>query len=316
MKAVVIHQPGDSSVLKVEDRPIPEPTKTQFVIKIHAFGIHRYEVLTREGGSPSVKFPRVIGIEAVGEVYATDADSGLKVGEKVVTINGGFGRAFDGSEEEYALVPNTQLYPVLYDGDWVQMAAYPEDFFTAYGSIQITHLSKGQSLLVRGGTSTVGIAAIQLAKSMGLTVTATSRNQAHLQDLVEFGANQTVIDQDNVLQNDVKFDGIVDLVGSKTATDSLTHLNKDGICCVTGMLTGEWVIKDLDPFEFLGQRYLTSFDGEVTQADVTAVFDMINRDHLKMPIPKVFTLDEIAQAQDYIMGPHPMGQVVVTNDQN
>lgn len=314
MKAAVIHEAGNSSVLKIEDRPIPTPTKEQSVMKIHAFGIHRYEVLTREGGSPSVHFPRVIGIEAVGEIYATDDNSGLQVGQKVVTVNGGFGRAFDGSYEEYALVPNQQLYPVQYDGDWVQLASYPEDFFTAYGAIKTTKLSKGQSLLVRGGTSTVGIAAIQLAKSLGYKVTATSRSEKRLTKLTELGADHVILDTDNRLQTTDSFDGVVDLVGSTTCADSLAHLNQGGICCIVGMLTGEWVIKELDPFESLGQRYLTSFDGAGGQTDFDEIFNLINRDQLVMPIPKVFKLDQIAEAHDYIMGSHPMGQVVVTTD--
>lgn len=314
MKAAVVHEAGNSSVLKIEDRPIPTPTKEQSVMKIHAFGIHRYEVLTREGGSPSVQFPRVIGIEAVGEIYSTDADSDLQIGQKVVTVNGGFGRAFDGSYEEYALVPNNQLYPVHFNGNWVQLASYPEDFFTAYGAIKTTKLTQGQSLLVRGGTSTVGIAAIQLAKSLGYKVTATSRKASHLPKLTEFGADQVILDTDNQLQTTDLFDGIVDLVGSTTCANSLSHLNKGGICCIVGMLTGEWIIKELDPFESLGQRYLTSFDGEGGQSDFDEIFSLINRDNLTMPIPKVFKLEQIAEAHDYIMGSHPMGQVVVTTD--
>lgn len=314
MKAVVIHEAGNSSVLKIEERAIPTPTKDQSVMKIHAFGIHRYEVLTREGGSPSVKFPRVIGIEAVGEIYATDSNSELKVGQKVVTVNGGFGWAFDGSYEEYALVPNGQLYPVQFDGDWIQLASYPEDFFTAYGAIKTTHLAEGQSLLVRGGTTTVGIAAIQLGKAMGYHVTATTRKPESLTKLTEFGADQAILDTDNQLQTETFFDGIIELVGSTTCADSLSHLNKGGVCSIVGMLTGEWIIKELDPFEFLGQRYLTSFDGEGGQEEFDQIFALINQNHLTMPVPRVFKLDQIAAAHDYIMGKHPMGQIVVTTD--
>lgn len=114
MKAIVVHQAGGPQVLKNEDHSIPKATTNKSVLKIYAFGVHRYEVLTREGGSPSVHFPRVIGVEVVGEVYEPSKNSKLKVGQKVITMNGGFGRAFDDSEEEDALVPDRSLYPVSY----------------------------------------------------------------------------------------------------------------------------------------------------------------------------------------------------------
>src|SRR5699024_8869214 len=115
MRAIVIEKPGDASVMKMVERPIPQATGHRSVMRIHAFGVHRYEVLTRAGGSPSVHFPRVIGVEAVGEISESSPNSSLRVGQKVITMMGGFGREVDGSYQDYALVDDAHLFPVDFD---------------------------------------------------------------------------------------------------------------------------------------------------------------------------------------------------------
>ncbi|VDG18604.1 zinc-binding dehydrogenase [Lactiplantibacillus mudanjiangensis] len=314
MKAVVVNKPGDSSVLELVDRPMPVADATHSVMKIKAFGVHRYEVLTREGGSPSVQFPRVIGVEAVGEIAATDPASALTVGQRVITLNGGFGREFDGSNQEYALVPNEQLYSVQYQGSWVDLAQYPETFVTAWGSIKSLRLQPGQTMLVRGGTSAVGLAMIQLAHAIGLNIVATTRKSERVAQLKALGADEVVLDVDSQLQTDQQIDGIVDLVGTATVKDSMQHLQVGGTCCVVGLLAGEWIMPDFSPFE-LQNRYLTDYDsGFVDQALIDELFTLINRDHLEIPITKVFKLTELAAAHDFVMRNPAMGEVIVTTD--
>lgn len=316
MKSVVIHQAGGPEVLQIEERPIPVATATQTVMHIRAFAVHRYEVLTREGGSPSVKFPRVIGIEAVGEVAEPATNSSLKKGQRVVTINGGFGREFDGSEQEYALVPDDQLHAVEFDGSWAQMAAYPETFYTAFGSIKYTNLKPGQSLLVRGGTTGVGMAAILLAKVLGLTVTATSRRPERLAELTALGADEAVLDDQGKLATAAQYDGVVDMVGAPALEDTLSHLKAGGTYTLVGLLAGKWLWNQFDPFENLyGRRYATVFDGTVYDSWMQEMFQLINQHHLEIPIARVFSLDEIQAAQAYVMQhDRPMGQVIVTTD--
>lgn len=314
MKAVVIDHPGKADVLQIVERPIPNADATHSVMKIHAFGVHRYEVLTREGGSPSVSFPRVIGVEAVGEIYETTPESGFKKGQRVITLNGGFGRAFDGSEQEYALVPNQTLYTVDFDGDWITLAQYPETFITAWGSVKSLRLQPGQTMLVRGGTSAVGLAMIKLAKASGLNIVATTRKADRAAILTANGADDVVIDKDGKLQTDTMYDGIVDLVGTATIHDSLAHVKVGGTACVVGLLAGDWIMKDFSPFE-LQNRYITDYDsGFVDQAMVDELFTLINQYHLEIPISKVFPLTEIAAAHDYVMANPKIGEVIVTND--
>lgn len=314
MRSVVINEPGDSSVLKIEERPIPKADATHTVIHIKAFGIHRYEVLTRAGGSPSVKFPRVIGVEAVAEVSEPATNSRFTKGQRVLVINGGFGREFDGSYQEYALVPDDLLFAVDYDVDWQTLAQYPENFYTAFGAMRMTRVQKGQSLLVRGGTTAVGMAMIGLAKSLGIEVSATTRKPERQQLLLDQGADHVVLDKDNQLQTNEKYDGIVDMVGTVSCQNSIEHVKRGGVCCMIGLLAGEWVFKEFDPFT-LGGAYLSVFDGgEPSQALFDEIFDLIKRNHLSIPISKTFKLSEIAAAQDYVMANPQPGQVIVTTE--
>ncbi|WP_125712960.1 zinc-binding dehydrogenase [Companilactobacillus kedongensis] len=314
MRAVVIDKPGDSSVMNIVERPIPKADANHSVMRIHAFGAHRYEVLTRGGGSPSVKFPRVIGVEAVGEISQASDNSKLKVGQKVITMMGGFGREVDGSYQEYALVSDDNLYPVDYKGDWITLAQYPENFYTAFGSLKSLSLKSGQTLLVRGGTSAVGLATIQLAKTMGLKVTATTRREKMTQALLDCGADDVVIDSDNKLKTDDKFDGIIDMVGTVTLTNSIMHLNQGGVVSLIGLLAGEWIVENFNPFTLAG-KYLTCFDStDVNQAWIDEMFELIQKHDLKIPIAKVFKLDEIREAHDYVMKSRDIGQVIIDND--
>ncbi|WDT65242.1 zinc-binding dehydrogenase [Companilactobacillus crustorum] len=316
MKAVVISQAGGPEVLKIEDRPIPKATEDQTVIHIKAFAVHRYEVLTREGGSPSIKFPRVIGVEAVGEVFETSKNSKLTKGQKALVVNGGFGRAFDGSEQEYALVPDEIIHPVDFDGSWTEFANYPETFYTAFGALKTTKLQAGQTLLVRGGTTGVGMVALVLAKAMGIKVTSTTRREERRQMLLDMGADDVVIDNDGKLQTDKTYDGFLDMVGASVVSDSLAHVKRGGYYTTVGLLSGKWVWEDFDPFENIGGKYVTAFDGvDISDAIINEMFKLINDNHLTIPISKVFKLDDIQTAQEYIMKhDRPMGQVIVTTD--
>lgn len=316
MKAVVIRKAGGPEVLKIEERPIPKATDKETVIHIRAFAVHRYEVLTREGGSPSVKFPRVIGVEAVGEVFEPSKNSNLKKGQKIVIINGGFGRQFDGSEQQYALVPDDIVRPVEFDGLWVDFANYPETFYTAFGAIKTTKLQSGQTLLVRGGTTGVGMAAMVLANAMGIKVTATTRREERRQMLLDMGATDVVIDQDGKLQTEENYDGLIDMVGAPVLSDSLVHVKRGGVYTLVGLLAGEWLWKNFDPFENIGGKYITAFDGvDISNELVAEMFKLINDNHLTIPISKVFKLDDIQAAQEYVMKhDRPMGQVIVTTD--
>jgi len=261
-----------------------------------------------------VKFPRVIGVEAVGEVYEASKNSKLKIGQKVITMMGGFGREVDGSYQEYALVNDENLFPVEYEGDWVKLAQYPENFYTAIGAIKSLKLRAGQTLLVRGGTTAVGLAAIQLAKALKFQVTATTRRPDKLKELLLNGADDAILDLNNKLDTENQFDGIIDMVGTPTLLNSVAHLNQNGAISVVGLLAGEWILENFNPFILAG-KYLTVFDStKVDQNLVNEMFDLIEKFNLRIPISRIFKLKDVREAQDYVMASHELGQVIITND--
>jgi NADPH:quinone reductase-like Zn-dependent oxidoreductase len=120
MKAVVIREAGGPEVLKVEDRPIPSPRTGEVLIQVKAFGLNRSELFTRQGHSPGVKFPRVLGIEAVGIVQQAPGNEFPK-GAVVATAMGGMGRQFDGGYAEYTCVPAKQVQHVKTNLGWEPM---------------------------------------------------------------------------------------------------------------------------------------------------------------------------------------------------
>ena len=168
MKGVVIYEEGGPDVLKLEQREVPIAVEGKTLIKVRAFGLNRSEMFTRLGHSRGkVFFPRILGIECVGEI--ADCPSGkYEAGQQVAVIMGGLGRAFDGSYAEYTLVPDDIIIPFDSDLPWEVLGAVPEMCQTSNGSLEISlQLQPEETLLIRGGTSSVGITAAQLAKIKG-----------------------------------------------------------------------------------------------------------------------------------------------------
>jgi NADPH:quinone reductase-like Zn-dependent oxidoreductase len=132
MKAAVIHEPGGPEVLKIESLPVPTPQKGEVLIRVKAFGLNRSEFFTRQGHSPDVKFPRVLGIEAVGVVEAAPGGEFHK-GDIVATVMGGLGRQFDGGYAEYTSVPAKQVQVIKTELPWETLGAIPEMLQTAWG---------------------------------------------------------------------------------------------------------------------------------------------------------------------------------------
>jgi NADPH:quinone reductase len=226
MQAAVVHEAGGPEVLRVEEVPVPEPRPGWALVRVRAFGLNRSGLMTRAGLSgDAVKFPRVLGIECVGEVVeAPDAD--LAPGQRIVAAMGGMGCDYDGAYAQYTLLPISQVIPVETSLPWPRLGAIPESFGTAWGSLDQLALEPGQSLLIRGASSSVGIAAITIAKDSGLTVFATTRQDSKRPVLEAVGADQFVIDDGEVGAQVRQIaadgvDGLLELVGAVTIRDSL-----------------------------------------------------------------------------------------------
>ena len=317
MKAVKIYQAGGPEQLIYQDVPTPDIKEGWSLVKIKGFGINHSEIFTREGKSPSVQFPRILGIECVGEV-AQSSTPALAVGQKVVSIMGEMGRAFDGSYAEYVLLPNEQIYPVHTDLDWTTLAAIPETYYTAFGSLQQLRIAPQDRVLVRGAGSGVGVAFAQLLKAQfpHVVLHGSTRNPAKATRLQAVGFDEVITEADGKIQTDQSYDKILELVGPATLRDSFSHINEHGIVCNTGQLGNIWYVNDFDPIiELKNNSYLTAFySGNVSQAKLDAMFDYIRQFDVKILIERVFTLEQVPEAHRFLQSADGFGKVVVMNE--
>ena len=317
MKAIKIYQAGGPEQLIYQDVPTPDIKEGWSLVKIKGFGINHSEIFTREGKSPSVHFPRILGIECVGEV-AQSSTPALAVGQKVVSIMGEMGRAFDGSYAEYVLLPNEQIYPVHTDLDWTTLAAIPEAYYTAFGSLRQLRIAPQDRVLVRGAGSGVGVAFAQLLKARfpHIVLHGSTRNPAKATRLQAVGFDEVITEADGKLQTDQSYDKILELVGPATLRDSFSHINEHGIVCNTGQLGNVWYVNDFDPIiELKNNSYLTAFySGNVSQAKLDAMFDYIRQFNVKILIERVFTLEQVPEAHRFLQSADGFGKVVVVNE--
>lgn len=315
MKAIVIYEPGGPEKLVYTDWPTPELRPGWSLIRVHGFGVNHSEIFTRQGLSPDVRFPRVPGIECVGEVAETTDAQRLKPGQRVISIMGEMGRAFDGGYAEYVLLPNEQIYPVETDMEWATLAALPETYYTAYGSMRNLRIDAGDRVLVRGGTSGVGIALLHLIKGRfpDVPVTGTTRKAEKEGRLRAAGFDDVVLETEGKLQTGQTYTKVLELIGPATLKDTCAHVEEGGIVCSTGQLGGQWEIRDFEPIADLpANGYLTSFySGNVDENRLQAMLDYVKRYQVDVSPEKIFSLQQAPQAHAYLEGSDSFGKVVV-----
>jgi NADPH:quinone reductase-like Zn-dependent oxidoreductase len=305
MRAVVLDAPGPAESLTIRELPVPTPEPGWVLIRVTAFGLNRSELHTRLGLAEGVTFPRVLGIEATGVVTACPGGE-FEPGQQVMTMMG---------HAEYTCVPAAQVIAFRSDLDAATLGALPEMLQTAHGSLTIgLDAQPGQTLLVRGGTSSVGLAAAVLAKQRGLTVLATTRDLARADVLDRVGVDHAILD-DGAVAERVRaivpggVDIALELVGTPTLPDTLAATRVHGVVCFTGMLSNQWTVPDFYPM-----GYRTAYSGEAADlpADVLqGCLDDVAAGRAVVPLARTYDLDGIVEAHRLMEHGSAGGKLVV-----
>ncbi len=241
MRAIVIKRYGGPEVLAIEERPEPTAESGHVVIEVKAFGLNHAEIYFRKGAWGDVA--EISGIECVGRVSA-DPDRRFKPGQTVMALVGGMGRSINGSYAEFVKVPHSNVVAVESDLAWEDLAAIPESYATAWTSlVGILGLAKDQVVAIRGATSALGQAAVNIATQAGARVIATTRNSARAAVLESLGAREVLVESSELAKRVRErhadgIDAVLDIVGNTTILDSLAMLRRGGRACLVGFLGG------------------------------------------------------------------------------
>ncbi|WP_338217542.1 zinc-binding dehydrogenase [Lacticaseibacillus salsurivasis] len=325
MQAIKITGPVAASALHPIEVETPVAKPGYDLVKIKAFGVNESEVTSRKGESSSdFSFPRILGIEGVGVIATVAPDSPYQPGQQVAMMMTGLGREIDGTYADYCLVPHAAIIPFESALDWGTLGALPEMLQTANGSLQKgLHLTGRDSVLIRGGSSTVGLMAVSLAHLLGAQVFATTRNQRKVPTIEAFGADQVLIDSGHLADEihavlPAGVDKVLELVGTTTLFDSFAALKTGGTLCFTGGLAGGWEIDHFSPFMIPSGKFLTSYAGEATDlsaATLAKVLNAVAAGTFKVPIAQTYHgLAAAGEAQTNLESGQFIGKHVVVLD--
>ncbi len=314
MKAVVLTVPTNAQNVQLTEYPVPRVRPGWVLVKVKAFGMNHSEKILRlsEINADDIEKPIIPGIECAGEI-ADASDSSFQKGQKVVALMGGMGRSFHGSYAQYALLPTHHVFSVSTDLNWQEIAAVPETYFTAWGSLfECLNLQPEDTLLIRGATCALGYAAIQIAKAWGCKVIATTHRERKLPLLKE--ADRAIVDT-GILAGKVKgATKALELVGAKTLYDTLNCMEKGAIVCNTGVLGGVYRWNGFDPIKSIPNGvYLTGFYSNwPTQERIDEIFNFLTVHKKKPCLGKCFDFSCIDKACEALDSGMINGKIVVT----
>ncbi len=321
MRAILRSQFGGPDVLEIREIPEPEPKAGHAVIEIKAFGLNHAETHMRKGEWAEIA--DVSGIECVGLVKSCPGGE-FAVGTKVAALMGGLGRTINGSYAEFTSAPVTNIAAIESDLSWAELAAIPETYATAWTCLfRNLEIVSGQTLVIRGATSSLGQAAVNMAVSAGAKVIATTRSKERFALLESLGASRVEIEGPDLskrIGEAKKLDAVLDLVGNSTILDSLNMLRRGGRACLAGWLGGLAPIADFNPLlQMASGVYLTFFGSFVFGTPGFPVSDVplqaiaadiaVGRYHAKPA--RVFRFEEIREAHRVMDANQANGKLVV-----
>ena len=338
MKAVRIHQFGGPDVLTYEEIPDPQPRKDEVLVRIRACAMNHLDVWVRKG-LPGVKLPHILGSDIAGEVVeAGEYLSGFKAGQRVLLSPMHYcgrcakcvtglqnqcreftvvGNGVDGGDCELIAAPATNVIPIPDSLDFNQAASVPLVFVTAWHMlVGRAGIRPGQTVLVLGAGSGVGIAAIQIAKFFHCRVITTAGDEAKLQKGRELGADygidhykQKISEEVRKITNKAGVDIVVEHVGVATWDESIRSLKNGGTLVTCGATTGQSVGIDL---RHLFSRQLTLLGSYMgTMGELHEVLGHIFAGRLKPVVDRIFPLSEIRAAHEYLEKSQMFGKVVL-----
>jgi len=324
MRAMVITEPGGPEVLQIQEAADPVPGDGEVLIAVKAFGVNHAETHMRKGEWPEAT--PISGIEAVGTVV-TDPSGVLAEGTKVLTIMGGLGRTRNGSYAEYTLAPAANVARIETSLGWADLAAIPESYATAWLTLHSNlELEAGQWLLVRGATSALGQAAVNIASDLGARVIATTRREDRAPLLRSLGAAGVVIDTGTIAGAVRKLvadgaDRMLDLVGNSVLRDSLQAVRVTGRLCQAGFLGGLGPVADFLPafdmpsgvqFSFFGSFEVGNPAYPISAIPFQDIVAKAEAGVYQAKPARVFAFEEIADAHRIMEAGEAAGKLVVT----
>lgn len=323
MRAIVLEKFGGLDSLAYKDIPEPKPMAGHVVIQIKAFGINHAEMHMRRGEWPEAA--EVSGIECVGIVKSCPGGE-FPVGAKVAALMGGLGRTINGSYAEFTRAPVSNVASIESELPWAELAAIPETYATAWTCLfRNLDLQKGQSLLIRGATSSFGQAAVNMAINAGARVFATTRSKERFAKLEALGVLRCEIEGPDMsarLPETKKLDAVLDLVGNSTIVDSLNMLRRGGRACLAGWLGGLDPIHDFNPLlQMASGVYLTFFGSFVFGTPGFPLSDVplqdIARDvaegRLQAKPSRIFNFEDVREAHRVMEANQANGKMVVVH---
>jgi NADPH:quinone reductase-like Zn-dependent oxidoreductase len=323
MRAIIIEQFGGPEKLVIQNLPDPEPKPGHAVIEVKAFGINHAETHMRKG--EWAEAAKVSGIECVGVVKASCGGE-FAVGQKVAAFMGGMGRTINGSYAEYTRVPVTNV--VRFDSElpWEELAAIPESYSTAWTCLHRNlELSRGQTLVLRGATSALGQAALNIAAGAGVNVIATTRNPDRTSKLMGLGARRVELERPELSSHIAEkgVDAVLDLVGNSTLLDSMAMVRRSGRVCLAGFLGGLTPIAAFNPllqmpsgvhFSFFGSFVFGTPEFPVSDLPFQEIVNQIAAGKYQAKPARVFRFEEIQEAHRVMESNQANGKIVVSLD--